>query len=219
MEGERFKGYKNKNQLTISTLTTEQIEFYRVQESERYKIPQKPFLYLHADGTTSIVGPVVKKNKNGTQISFNNKPRDHPQLHSNRPGIVTLLCLARDAASRLPDGVGTRADILELIKHSQWLKIDRIDATQLNNIVSGALDRLHYEPDPCVKYDSDRKLWIYLHKDRTLDHLDWKNVTEPGGPPPTLSEIAPNCTQNNSLNLSLPEIKEKFAQFLSEDNL
>ena len=85
-------------------------------------------MYLHDDGTTSIVGPVVKKNKNGAQISFNNKPRDHPQLHSNRPGIVTLLCLARDAASRLPDGVGTRADILELIKHSQWLKIDRIDA-------------------------------------------------------------------------------------------
>jgi hypothetical protein len=65
MEGERFKGYKNKNQLTISSLSMEQIEFYRVQESERYKIPQKPFMYLHDDGTTSIVGPVVKKNKNG----------------------------------------------------------------------------------------------------------------------------------------------------------
>lgn len=107
---------------------------------------------------------------------------------------MTLLCLARDAASRLPDGVGTRADILELIKHSQWLKIDKIDGIQLNNIVSGALDRLHYEPDPCVKYDSDRKLWIYLHKDRTIDHLEWKITPETGGPPPSISEISPNCT-------------------------
>ena len=92
---------------------------------------------------------------------------------------MTLLCLARDAASRLPDGVGTRADILELIKHSQWLKIEGIDTAHINNIVSGALDRLHYEPDPCVKYDSDRKLWIYLHKERTLDHTDWKLTTDP----------------------------------------
>jgi len=45
----------------------------------------------------------------------------------------------------LPDGIGTRADILELIKHSQWLKIEAIDSYSLNNIVSGALDRLHYE--------------------------------------------------------------------------
>jgi len=66
-------------------------------------------------------------------------------LYQNRPGIVTLLCLARDAASRLPDGIGTRADILELIKHSQWLKVEAIDSYSLNNIVSGALDRLHYE--------------------------------------------------------------------------
>lgn len=35
--------------------------------------------------------------------------------------------------------------------------------------MSGALDRLHYENDPCVRYDSDKKLWIYLHKDRSLD--------------------------------------------------
>ena len=35
-----------------------------------------------------------------------------------------------------------------------------------SNIVSGALDRLHYEDDPSVKYYSDKKIWIYLHKDR-----------------------------------------------------
>jgi hypothetical protein len=40
----------------------------------------------------------------------------------------------------------------------------------MSNIVSGALDRLHYEDDPCVKYDSEKKLWIYLHRERTEDY-------------------------------------------------
>ena len=40
-------------------------------------------------------------------------------------------------------------------------------ASQLNNAVSGALDRLHYEKDPCVRYDSARKVWIYLHRGRS----------------------------------------------------
>ena len=38
-------------------------------------------------------------------------------------------------------------------------------------VVSGALDRLHYEKDPCVKFDSARKNWIYLHGDRTAEEL------------------------------------------------
>lgn len=38
-------------------------------------------------------------------------------------------------------------------------------------MVSGALDRLHYEKDPCVKYDVNRKLWIYLHRSRTEDEF------------------------------------------------
>jgi CTP synthase (UTP-ammonia lyase) len=46
------------------------------------------------------------------------------------------------------------------------VEIDYIDSEKLNNIVSGALDRLHYESDPCVKYDSERKLFLpfYLNK-------------------------------------------------------
>ena len=104
---------------------------------------------------------------------------------------MTLLCLARDAASRLPDGVGTRADILELIKQSQWIKLEGTEPAHLNNIVSGALDRLHYEPDPCVKYDSEKKLWIYLHKNRTIDWVEWQ---------PQNRGERPSCLEYNSLN-------------------
>ena len=39
------------------------------------------------------------------------KAREHFLLKSERPSVVTILSLARDAASRLPNGEGTRADV------------------------------------------------------------------------------------------------------------
>lgn len=77
----------------------------------------------------------------------------------------------RDAAARLPNGEGTRAEICELLKDSQFLAPD-VTSTQVNTVVSGALDRLHYEKDPCVKYDIGRKLWIYLHRDRSEEEFE-----------------------------------------------
>lgn len=96
-------------------------------------------------------------------------------MSSNRPPIVSLLCLARDAASRLPDGLGTRADILELIKHSQWIKLEACNLEQQNNIVSGALDRLHQQ-DQCVRYDQERKIWIYNHRNCKIDNVKWQPI-------------------------------------------
>ena len=90
----------------------------------------------------------------------------------------------------MPDGIGTRGDIIELIKHSQWLKIDTTDPNTLNTVISGALDRLHYEDDSCVKYDADRKLWIYMHAKRTLDFPEWKHS----------SYEQPNSFADNSFN-------------------
>lgn len=72
----------------------------------------------------------------------------------------------RNAAARLPNGEGSRSDVCELLKDSQYLAPGVTD-TQINTVVSGALDRLHYEKDPCVKYDVNRKLWIYLHRNRS----------------------------------------------------
>jgi len=118
---------------------------------------------------------------------------------------VTLLCLARDAASRLPDGVGTRADIIDVITQSQWIKVDTANQQQLdqlNCIVSGALDRLHYEPDQCVRYDAEKKLWIYQHKDRPIDDIRWTLFgTENVVPNADVSEkkYAPYTMETNSL--------------------
>ena len=34
---------------------------------------------------------------------------------------------------------------------------------------------MHYEKDPCVRYDLHRKLWIYLHRNRTVDFPAWRD--------------------------------------------
>jgi len=65
------------------------------------------------------------------QYLVNNKARDHPSLKKDRPPAVTILSLVRDAAARLPDGVGTRADICSLLKDSQYLEAGFQD-NQLN---------------------------------------------------------------------------------------
>ncbi|CAK9251022.1 unnamed protein product, partial [Sphagnum jensenii] len=141
---------------------------YRKQEAIRYHNPYKAFTY-RVHGYESVVGPVKGCGigaANGHNSSSPNKAREHSLLVSDRPPFVTLLSLVRDAAARLPNGEGTRADICELLKDSQYL-LPTISDQQVNGIVSGALDRLHYEKDPCVKYDVNRKVWIYLHRNRT----------------------------------------------------
>lgn len=142
------------------------VEVYRKQEEERYKVPTKPFTYLCQDGTKVTVAPVAKKIVAGV-----GKPREHIMLKNERPSCVTILTLVRDSAARLPGGVGTRADICELLKESQYVNED-IGDDKINTIVSGALDRLHYMTDACVKYDSEKKLWQYLHLERTESARD-----------------------------------------------
>jgi hypothetical protein len=131
MEGslsdERFKNLKmNKNQLTIKPRTREEIKEFQRQELERYKFPHLPWAYNNSDGSVSVVSPVQKKIPTGTA----SKPRDHVMLKSDRPAYVTILCLVRDAGSRLPEGVGTRADICDLLKDSQYIN-ERLSDSQV----------------------------------------------------------------------------------------
>lgn len=101
------------------------------------------------------------------------KPRGHSLLVADRPNFVTILALVRDATARLPNGEGTRADICQLLKDSQYIReLDETDSNHdkegnLHSVVSGALDRLHYEADPCVRYYPRRKEWLYLHRARS----------------------------------------------------
>uniref|UniRef100_A0AAR2INZ3 DEUBAD domain-containing protein n=1 Tax=Pygocentrus nattereri TaxID=42514 RepID=A0AAR2INZ3_PYGNA len=147
--------------------TEEERHVFQEQEQQRYDQPHKAFTFrMH--GFESVVGPVKGVFDKETSL---NKAREHSLLRSDRPAYVTILSLVRDAAARLPNGEGTRAEICELLKDSQFLAPD-VTSAQVNTVVSGALDRLHYEKDPCVKYDIGRKLWIYLHRDRSQEEFE-----------------------------------------------
>ncbi|TWW74755.1 Nuclear factor related to kappa-B-binding protein DNA-binding protein R kappa-B [Takifugu flavidus] len=147
--------------------TGDERQVFQIQEQQRYNQPHKAFTFrMH--GFESVVGPV--KGVFDKEMSLN-KAREHTLLRSDRPPYVTILSLVRDAAARLPNGEGTRAEICELLKDSQFLAAD-VTSAQVNTVVSGALDRLHYEKDPCVKYDIGRKLWIYLHRSRSQEEFE-----------------------------------------------
>lgn len=146
----------------VQAATDEEIRLFRIQERQRYENPHLPFTYRH-HGYESVVAPLKGIYSQAPGLS---KARDHNTLIAERPNFVTILALVRDATARLPNGEGTRWDICELLKSSQYLVPNISDAT-IQSIVSGALDRMHTEQDPSVKYDTKRKLWIYVHRNRT----------------------------------------------------
>ncbi|XP_073526453.1 uncharacterized protein [Phyllobates terribilis] len=166
-EKERFRDLRAQKSLTTITPSSEEVKsYFRREELLRYSIPDRAFCYTAADGKKSIVAPLRRCGGKPTS-----KARDHPMLKRDRPPHVTILCLVRDAASRLPGNIGTRADVCTLIRDSQYMVEDVTDA-QINQVVSGALDRLHYERDPCVLFDGERKLWVYLHRDREEEDFE-----------------------------------------------
>lgn len=166
-EKERFKDLRAQKSLnTISPSSEEVRDYFRREELLRYSIPDRAFAYTAVDGRKSIVAPLRRCGGKPTS-----KAREHFMLKQDRPPHVTILCLVRDAAARLPGSIGTRADVCTLIRDSQYIVEDIPDA-QVNQIVSGALDRLHYERDPCVQFDGERKLWVYLHREREEEDFE-----------------------------------------------
>ncbi|OVA09961.1 Nuclear factor related to kappa-B-binding protein [Macleaya cordata] len=166
-EKERFRDLRAQKSLTTISPSSEEVRaYFRREEVLRYLVPDRAFSYTAADGRKSTVAPLRRCGGKPTS-----KARDHFMLKIDRPPHVTILCLVRDAAARLPGSIGTRADVCTLIRDSQYIVEDVADA-QVNQVVSGALDRLHYERDPCVQFDGDRKLWVYLHRDREEEDFD-----------------------------------------------
>ncbi|CAL9176562.1 unnamed protein product [Musa hybrid cultivar] len=166
-EKDRFKGLRAQKSLnTISPNSVEVREYFRREEFLRYSVPDRAFFYTAADGKKSIVAPLRRGGGKPTS-----KARGHFMLKHNRPPHITILCLVRDAAARLPGSIGTRSDVCTLLRDSQYI-VDQVSDVQMNQVVSGALDRLHYERDPCVQFDTERKLWVYLHRDREEEDFE-----------------------------------------------
>eukprot|EP00246_Nothoceros_aenigmaticus_P002076 TRINITY_DN12836_c0_g1_i1.p1 TRINITY_DN12836_c0_g1~~TRINITY_DN12836_c0_g1_i1.p1 ORF type:complete len:406 (-),score=78.42 TRINITY_DN12836_c0_g1_i1:407-1507(-) len=166
-ERERFRDFKvQKSLVTIAPTTHDMKVYFHREELIRYLLPDRPFAYTRSDGSKAVVAPLRRGGGKPTS-----KARDHFMLKPDRPPHVTILCLVRDAAARLPGSIGTRADVCALIRDSQFI-MEEVSDAQINQVVSGALDRLHYERDPCVRFDGDRKLWVYLHTERDEEDFE-----------------------------------------------
>ncbi|XP_063828983.1 nuclear factor related to kappa-B-binding protein [Ostrinia nubilalis] len=87
--------------------TVAEITEFRAQERRRFAAAAKPFTYLQ-HGYRSVVGPCVRASAAcGTQGSL---------LAAERPRHASFIALVRDAVARLPNGEGTRHDVLTLLK-------------------------------------------------------------------------------------------------------
>ena len=153
LTGNDWPGPGNVSRWVVRGSSQEERRRYQEQERRRYSDPSQPFTWQCYD-YTAVVAPVRSP---GQAV------RPHVMLvdQPHRPPAVTILSLVRDAVSRLPNGEGTRADIVELVRDSQYL-CDNIETSSLTSTVSGALDRLQNETDAPVKYDNNRKIWVYL---------------------------------------------------------
>ncbi|CAN8319925.1 unnamed protein product [Cochlearia groenlandica] len=86
----------------------------------------RAFVYTVVDGKKSIVAPLRRGGGKPTS-----KAKEHFILKPERPPHVTILCLVRDIAARLPGSFGTRADICTLIRDSHYI-VEDITDVQVN---------------------------------------------------------------------------------------
>ena len=80
-------------------------------------VQQLKYLFVTSSSSSSGSTPNLKQ-----KIA-----REHYLLRSERPARVTLLALTRDAVARLPWGFGTRNDICNLVKQSQYIHTNVAD--------------------------------------------------------------------------------------------
>ncbi|KAI8573656.1 hypothetical protein RHMOL_Rhmol01G0294100 [Rhododendron molle] len=166
-EKQRFRDLRAQKSLTTISPSSDEVRgYFREEEVLRYSIPDRAFSYTTIDGRKSIVAPLRRCGGKPTS-----KARDHFLLKRDRPPHVTIRCLVRDAAARLPGSIGTRADVCTLLRDSQYI-VEEVSDAQVYQVVSKALDRLHYERDPCVQFDGERKLWVYLHREREEEDFE-----------------------------------------------
>lgn len=83
---------------------------------------------------------------------------------------------------------------------------------QLNQVVSGALDRLHYEEDACVRYDTETKHWCYLHNKRQVEDFDlpqWaKDLKKMGGNTSSDGKVKRKSSPKSAKSSDSSEVEE-----------
>lgn len=93
---------------------------FHPQERERMYNPSSCYTYRLLDFSV-MVGPIRGVAGNSNLSTTPSKGKNHPLLVADRPPYVTIIVLVRDAVARLKNGEGTRQNICELVKESQFI--------------------------------------------------------------------------------------------------
>ena len=161
----------HKTEPTIQPTDPKLVAEFQKQEFDRYNRPLYPFEY-RVDSKVYSVGPIIRFEKQIKWFFHRNA-----LLIDDRPIQVTLMAIIRDAASRLPDNVGTRADVACLMMDSSYIASGvtlQLCLTIYITKISKALDKLSKESDPSVRWDKEKKLWVYLHNGREVHSPQWQ---------------------------------------------
>jgi hypothetical protein len=152
-----IKELKN-NPVTVARMPPDQLREFHRQEALRYENAGQPFCYRLAGLNPFCVAP--QRGKTLVKIA-----RRHAMLLDERPSTVTLQDVVRDALARLPQGVGTKADLQVVVMDSQFVNQD-VTAAVLSSAISDSLDRLSAVSDPAASFHAMSRLWSYLHRNR-----------------------------------------------------
>ncbi|CAG9803955.1 unnamed protein product [Chironomus riparius] len=148
--------------------TKSELAEFQTQEQKRYENPYFPFIY-YQHGYESVVGPLRDMH---LPVSVITKARDNNILIPDRPNYITTVAIVRDAIARLPNGEGTFDAICELVKYSKFLTLN-LSENVIRSFVSTALDTISSENhDSSAKFDNKRKLWVYMHRNRSEEEFE-----------------------------------------------
>lgn len=152
----------------VQSPTKSELAEFQAQEQKRYENPYFPFIY-NQHGYESVVGPLRDMH---LPVSVITKARDNNILIPDRPNFITTVAIVRDAIARLPNGEGTFDAICELVKYSKFLTLN-LNENVIRSFVSTALDTISSENhDSSAKFDNKRKLWVYMHRNRSEEEFE-----------------------------------------------
>ena len=149
-------------------LVDEHSSFHR-QEQNRFSDPKKAFTYLLTNMTLSPVGPTL-----GATLELSNHISEYPTLEKNLLNHcaknienVYIIDLVRDASARLIGGKGSRVEIVNLFKQSQFVNLTFISQNEnlVNGVVGICLEILQNCQTPYVELFVDftgKSAWRYI---------------------------------------------------------
>ncbi|CAK1582770.1 unnamed protein product [Parnassius mnemosyne] len=186
---------------TVRSPTAAEIADFRAQERRRFASAAKPFTYVQY-GYRAVVGPITRVGGGcGAGAGAGGA-----LLCAQRPRAASLAALLRDALARLPNGEGTRADLVTLLKMSQWIAPCTDQA--LSSAISSTLEKLlTVKRDPIVKYDQRTAIWTYLHRNRSEE--DWmksSGARSRGGK--TLPTAPAQISPHTSMEMEVGSVEE-----------